>query len=201
MPPLEPNEVINRIVNSTPEDLAAQIRAGELGDLAALIALALEFRLHADQSEMIYMKLLYAIELSDLWRGIDVGTYENFLTRHCRCDPVRYRTGVCVFQRVPATRVAAISFAAAREISKIDDAQRREEGLRRCERWAQDNGRPPSQQTARKLADMGPVGASPQTQRRQALEAENEALRREIDRLRNLVVSLGGNPDNQAAAE
>lgn len=181
--------------NCTPQELADQIRAGGLGDLANLIRLALEFRQHADQAEVRYMKLLYAIELSDLWRQIDVGTYENFLTRHCRCDPVRYRTGVVVFQTIAAPRVNVISFAAAREVAKIDDPQRRERGLRSCEQWAEENGRPPSPQTARKLAGIRPVEPSPGAQRRQSLEEENDGLRREIDRLRNLVVSLGGDPD------
>lgn len=184
------------IEGCTPQELADQIRTGRLGDLANLIRLALEFRQHADQAEARYMKLLYAIELSDLWRQIDVGTFENFLTRHCRCDPIRYRTGVVVFQTIPAPRVNVISFAAAREVAKIDDPARREQGIRCCEQWAEENGRPPSPQTARKLAGIQPTGPSPGTRRRQSLEEENADLRREIDRLRNLVVSLGGDPDD-----
>jgi hypothetical protein len=188
------------LTNCTPQELAEQIRAGALGDLATLIHLALELRLHADQSETRYMKLLYAIQLSDIWRQIDIGTFENFLTRHCHCDPVRYHTGVVVFQTIPAARVEAISFGAAREVAKVADPQRREQALRLCEQWAQDNQRPPSPQTARKLAGIGPVGPSPQTQRRLSMEEENVRLRTEIDRLRTLVVNLGGDPDARPEA-
>ena len=89
-----------------------------------------------------------------------------------------------------------ISFAAAKEASKIEDPQRRNEGVQRLQQWAQERGRPPSGETARKILDLRPVTQpSPQSQRIQALETENAQLRAEIGRLRDLVVSLGGSPD------
>ncbi len=188
----------------TPEQVAVEIRDGRLGDIANILRLVLQFREEADAGERRLAILLYAVDLSDLWRPINSGTFENFLEWHAHVSPVRYHNGLRALQVIPASVAREIGFEGAKVAARIDDPQRREEGVRRCQAWVRTNGRPISAETARRVVGLGPAAPNPSTQRRMAVEEENAQLRAEVQRLRNLVVSLGGDPDagrDAAAAE
>ncbi len=181
----------------TPEDLAHEIASGAHGDLIAVTQLAMEFKACADRAEKDFIFFLRSIELSTIWtHGCDAGTFIKYLERNHVCSAERYTTGVRTLSLIPATVITTISFAAAKEVSRIDDPVRREEGVQRMVRWASDKGRPPSAETTRNLLGLRPVTQpSPVAVRLQNAETEIVGLRAEVDRLRALVVSLGGNPD------
>ena len=186
------------------EDVAEEVRNGTHGDLATVTSLAMEFRQQADAGEHNFILFLRAIELSGIWNQVDAGNFLKFLERNHICGPERYTHGVRTLQLIPIEHIPCISFAAAKEIAKIPDPPRREQALERTLQWAQDNGRPPSPETTRRLAGIIPVTQETPAQRREReLREENVALRREVDRLRALVLTLGGDPDArpEAAAE
>lgn len=192
--PTDP-DLTNLLDTLTPEQVADEIRSGRLGDIACILTLILQFREEADAGERRLMILLHGTFLSDLWRPVNSGTFENFLDRIAHISPVRYRNGLLALQVIPAPVAREIGFEGAKIAAKVADPQRREEGIRRCQDWVQTNGRPISAETARRIVGLGPTLPNAAMQRRMALEEENQQLRAEIQRLRNLVVSLNGDPD------
>ena len=185
----------------SPEDIAVEIRAGAYGDLNQLVTLAMAMRQASDDAERDNIVFLRAREISEVWAQTDDGTYLRFLERNHIITPARYQQGCRTLQVIPATTIDVISFASAQEVAKIADEPRREEALCRVRQWAAANGRPPSPQTTREIAGVqNPRLESPQARRIRELDAENNRLRADVDRLRGLVVSLGGNPDAGAQA-
>jgi hypothetical protein len=190
------------ISNRTPEALSQEISSGVHGDLLAVTRLAMEFKACADRAEKDFIVFLRAIELSGVWQQTDCGTFTKFLERNYIATNERYEAGVKALTLIAAPVISAISFASAREVAKISDPVRREAGVQRMTRWADDNGRPPSAQTTRKLLGLQNVTQpTPKASRIEVLETENAQLRAEVDRLRGLVLRLGGDPDGAQAAE
>jgi hypothetical protein len=185
----------------TPEDLAQEIASGAHGDLMAVTQLAREFKACADRAEKDFIVFLRGLELSNIWTSTDAGTFISYVVRNHIISPDRYANGVRTLNLVPATVITTISFAAAKEVSRIADPVRRDEGVQRMVQWAADRGRPPSAQETKTLLGLRSVAQpTPQAARLQNAETEIAGLRAEVDRLRALVVSLGGDPDDRSQA-
>jgi septal ring factor EnvC (AmiA/AmiB activator) len=196
---MPPSKLSDLIDSYGPDQLVEEMRDGAFGDIAQIIELISELKKEADTTEHRLILVLHALNSSGVWKSVQPGTFENFLDRNAHVSPTRYANGVLALKLVPIAVIQEISFQAAKVIAKIEDPQVRQEKLQQCQDWVRNNGRTMSSEKARDIAGI-PSTLSSTTARREALEQQIASLKTEIQRLRNLVVSLGGNPDKEDVA-
>jgi hypothetical protein len=201
----EQGDIMNReakkMLENMPRDpkvIAAQIKTGVFGSGDDLVKFVRSLRERSDQCELNFVLFLRGLEESGVWRTIsDAGTYEKFLERTSLCSAERYRQGVRAYNLFPVAEIEEAGMAAAKITARIEDPAKRTEVWNAIRSTAQTQGFPVSERTASHIARPAPSerNASKAVERLLGLERENSQLRAEVDRLRALVQSLGGDPD------
>ncbi len=179
----------------TANQWAKEIASGEHGGLDALAELVLEYLRRADAGERDLICLLRGIELSGVWKEAHTGAFTGWL-KTVHIDPDRYQRGLRALDEVPAEVIDTAGFALAKQLTRIADPERRAEAQAIGIEKAKVHGAPLPERTARDIVQpfIQPT-LSPYQKRIRELEQANVALQAEVDRLRALVVRLGGDPD------
>jgi hypothetical protein len=199
MSPMQVHEIQSKLRGKSIAQIASAIKQGEFGEgVDALIALARDLRRHADEGERDFITFLRAWDQSGTWKVLDAGTFEKFIDRNHICSAERYRMSTRTLDVIPMKVVEEITFAASKEIAKIQDSVRREKAIEKTIAWTRQNGRPPSPQKTRELAEIRPIVKSGCASCVR-LKARVAYLDGEVQRLERLVRSLGGDPSARAA--